>query len=79
MGPRAAAFMGVAGILLIVFGSAVHDVLDWVWPPALLALVVWMFVAAHRQLRSRSRRWLVYPVFAILAVASIGRRIRDRG
>ena len=67
-----AAFMGVAGLLLIVFGSTVHDVLDWVWPPALLALVVWMFASAHRQLRSRSRRWLLYPVFAILALASLG-------
>jgi pimeloyl-ACP methyl ester carboxylesterase len=67
-----AAFMGVGGLLLIGFGSAVHDVLDWVWPPALLALVVWMFVSAHRRLRSRSRRWLLYPVFAILAIASLG-------
>jgi pimeloyl-ACP methyl ester carboxylesterase len=67
-----AAFMGVAGLLLIVFGSTVHDVLDWVWPPALLALVVWMFVSARRRLRSRSRRWLLYPVFAMLAIASVG-------
>ena len=47
-------------------------VLDWVWPPALLALVVWMVVRARRQLRSRSGRWLLYPVFALMAVAAIG-------
>ena len=67
-----AAFMGLGGLLLIVFGTAVHDVLDWVWPPALLALVVWMFMSAHRHLQSRSRRWLLYPVVAILALASVG-------
>ena len=66
-----AAFMGVGGLLLIVFGSTVHGVLDWVWPPVLLALVIWMFLSARRQLRSRSR-WLLYPVFATLAVASAG-------
>jgi pimeloyl-ACP methyl ester carboxylesterase len=57
---------------LVVFGSEVHGVLEWVWPPALLALVVWMVVRARRQLRSRSRRWLLYPVFALMAVAAIG-------
>jgi pimeloyl-ACP methyl ester carboxylesterase len=38
----------------------------------LLALAIWMIVRAHRQLRSRSRRWLLYPVIAFLALAAIG-------
>jgi pimeloyl-ACP methyl ester carboxylesterase len=67
-----ALFLGLGGLLLVVFGSEVHGVLNWVWPPVLLALVVWMIVRAHRQLRSRSRRWLLYPVFALMAVAAIG-------
>jgi len=67
-----AVFMGLGGLLLIGFGSEVHGVLEWVWPPALLALVVWMVVRARRQLRSRSGRWLLYPVFALMAVAAIG-------
>ena len=67
-----AAFMGLGGLLLLVFGSAVDPVLSWVWPPALLALVVWMVVQARRHLRSRSRRWLVYPVIGMLAVAAVG-------
>jgi pimeloyl-ACP methyl ester carboxylesterase len=66
-----AAFMGVSGLLLIGLGSTVHEVLDWVWPPALLALVVWMFRSAHRQLHSRSRRWLLYPVIVTMALASV--------
>jgi len=67
-----AGFMGVAGLLLVGFGPAVHDVLSWVWPPALLALVVWMIAHARRQLHSRSRRWVLYLVFATLALASLG-------
>ncbi|MGZ8741527.1 MAG: alpha/beta hydrolase [Nocardioides sp.] len=67
-----AVFMGVGGLLLIGFGATLREVLNWVWPPALLALVVWMFVGAHRQLRSRSRRWLLYPVFGVLALAAVG-------
>jgi pimeloyl-ACP methyl ester carboxylesterase len=56
----------------VAFGSSLHEVLSWVWPPAMLALVIWMIVRVHRQLRSRSRRWLLYPVMAMLAFASIG-------
>ncbi len=67
-----ALFMGLSGLLLVTFGSSVHEVLTWVWPPALLALVIWMLVRARRQLRSRSRRWLLYPVLAVLALASVG-------
>jgi pimeloyl-ACP methyl ester carboxylesterase len=67
-----ALFMGLGGLLLVGFGSSVHEVLNWLWPPALLVLVIWMIVRAHRQLRSRSRRWLLYPVIAMLALASMG-------
>src|SRR5512133_598590 len=68
----AALFMGVGGLLLVGFGSPVHQVLNWVWPPAMLALAVWMIVCVHRQLQSRLGRWLLYPVIAMLALASIG-------
>src|SRR5674536_402817 len=37
-----------------------------------LALVVWMVVQARRHLRSRSRRWLLYPVIGMLTVAAVG-------
>ena len=46
--------------------------LSWVWPPVLLVLAIWMIVRAHRRLRSRSRAWLLYPVLAMLALASLG-------
>jgi peptidoglycan/LPS O-acetylase OafA/YrhL len=48
-----ALLMGVGGLLLVGFGSPVHQVLNWVWPPAMLALAVWMIVCVHRQLQSR--------------------------
>ena len=67
-----AAFMGLSGLLLLAVGSAVHEALTWVWPPALLVLVIWVLVRARRQLRSRSRRWLLHPVLAVLALASLG-------
>src|SRR5512133_3715531 len=67
-----ALFMGLGGLLLVGFGSPVHQVLNWVWPPAMLALAVWMIVCVHRQLQSRLGRWLLYPVIAMLALASIG-------
>ena len=65
-------FMGLGGLLLIGVGSPSRAVLNWIWPPALLALVIWMFLRVRRQLHSRSGRWLLYPVFAVLAVASLG-------
>jgi pimeloyl-ACP methyl ester carboxylesterase len=38
----------------------------------MLALAVWMIVCVHRQVQSRGGRWLLYPVIALLALASIG-------
>jgi pimeloyl-ACP methyl ester carboxylesterase len=67
-----ALFMGLGGLLLLGFGSSVDRVLDWVWPPMLLALVIWMAVRIHRGMRSRIGRWLLYLVLAVLAVASVG-------
>lgn len=67
-----AVFMGVGGVLLLVLGSWVTGVLSWVWPPALLALVVWMVVRVRRDLHSRSGRLVLYPVLAVLALAAIG-------
>jgi pimeloyl-ACP methyl ester carboxylesterase len=67
-----ALLMGLGGLLLVGFGSPVHKVLNWVWPPAMLALAVWMIVCVHRQLHSLGGRWLLYPVIAVLALASIG-------
>ncbi|MFC8798584.1 alpha/beta fold hydrolase [Promicromonospora sp. NPDC057138] len=65
-----ALFLGAGGLLLLTLGSSA--VLDWVWPPTLLALVIWMAVRVHRDLRVRRGRWLLYPVLAVLAIVSVG-------
>jgi pimeloyl-ACP methyl ester carboxylesterase len=66
-----ALFMGLSGLLLLAFGSSAQGVLRWIWPPVLLVLVVWMIIRSRQQLKSGSR-WLLYPVFAVLLLASIG-------
>ena len=64
--------LGLGGLLLVLFGSRVRGVLGWLWPPVLLALVVWMILQMRRHLHSRGARWLLYPVFAVMALAAIG-------
>jgi pimeloyl-ACP methyl ester carboxylesterase len=68
-----AVFLALAGLIsLLPPGSVVQDVFGWVWPPLLLGLVIWTMLRAHRQLRSRTRRWLVYPLLVVLGLSSIG-------
>jgi hypothetical protein len=67
-----AVVMGTGALLLLAGGRAASAVLDWVWPPALLALVVWMVVLVRRRMRGPSRRWLMYPVLVLLTLVSIG-------
>jgi pimeloyl-ACP methyl ester carboxylesterase/FtsH-binding integral membrane protein len=68
-----AMFMGVSGVLMLRGSTSfVHDALAWVWPPALLVLVIWMFTRARRQLHSRTRRWVLNPVLMVLVLAAVG-------
>jgi pimeloyl-ACP methyl ester carboxylesterase len=69
-----AAVMGVGGVALLVFtpSSAVMDALGWVWPPALLGLLVWITTRIRRQLPRSGGRWLLYPVTAVAALAAVG-------
>ena len=69
-----AAFMALSGAGLLIFAPSVDvlGALGWVWSPLLLALVAWMTVQARRRLRSRAGRLLLYPVFAVLALAALG-------
>lgn len=67
-----AAFTGLGGLLLLTVGEPARPVLDWIWPPAALALVAWVTYRARRRLPRRSGGGLLYPVLAIVALASIG-------
>jgi pimeloyl-ACP methyl ester carboxylesterase len=66
--------MSATGVILLLTdpGDRVFTALGWVWPPVVLALAIWMVRSARRQLRSRTRAWLLYPVFAFLALAALG-------
>lgn len=68
-----AAVMGTMGLALLVFAprDAALTVLNWVWPPVMLVLVAWSAVKMPAALKGRGR-WLIAPVLAVLAVASIG-------
>ena len=66
--------LGLSGAALIIFtpNSQTLDTLGWIWPPLLLALVLWMTAQARREPPARRRSWLLYPVFAVMALAAIG-------
>lgn len=67
-----AAAMLVTGLVLVVLqpGPSVMDLLSWVWPVALAALAIWMFVQMQREMRGRGR-WLVGGLIAALALIAV--------
>ena len=69
-----AGFMALAGAGLLAFApkGSVIDALGWVWPPVFLALLAWTVVRVHRNLHSRTRFWVVYPLFAVYALSAVG-------
>ena len=66
--------MAALGVGLIVLAPTAEtlDRLGWIWPPVMVAGVVWMAARARRQLHSRTLRWVLYPVFGALALAALG-------
>jgi pimeloyl-ACP methyl ester carboxylesterase len=66
-----AVVMGVAAVSILVVAPTGNEG-GWVWPAATLALVAWMVVRSRRELRSRTRVLVLYPVFAALALSAIG-------
>ena len=63
-------FMGAGGVIVLVAPDGL-DALGWIWPPALLALVVWSYRRARQDLHSRTRRLLINPVLAVLVVVAL--------
>src|SRR3954449_2505225 len=70
--PAAAMGISGAGLIALAPGAGTLGALGWVWPPLLLVLVAWMIVRARRRPASRLQPWLLYPIFAVLAITSIG-------
>jgi pimeloyl-ACP methyl ester carboxylesterase len=70
--PAAAMGISGAGLIALAPGAGTLSALGWVWPPLLLVLVTWMIVRARRRPASRLQPWLLYPIFAVLALTAIG-------
>ena len=70
--PAAAMGITATGLIALAPGASTLSALGWVWPPLLLVLVTWMIVRARRRPASRLQPWLLYPVFAGLALTAIG-------
>ena len=66
--------IGLAGLALLVLGPSdrVLGRLGWVWPLLLALVVVWSVRGARRSLHNWSRRALLYPAFAVLALVALG-------
>jgi pimeloyl-ACP methyl ester carboxylesterase len=70
--PTAAMALTGAALVALAPGAATLTALGWIWPPLLLALVLWTIVHARRERFGRVQPWLLYPVFGVLALAAIG-------
>jgi pimeloyl-ACP methyl ester carboxylesterase len=62
------------GLALLMLGPSdrVLGWLGWVWPLLLALVVIWSVRGARRSLHNWSRRALLYPAFAVLALIAVG-------
>jgi pimeloyl-ACP methyl ester carboxylesterase len=67
-----AVVLGAGGITLLALGSSAHPLVDWVWPPVLFGLALWMGVRVRGDVASRVARWLLYPVIGAMGLAGVG-------
>jgi pimeloyl-ACP methyl ester carboxylesterase len=67
------------GLLAVAPGNSGLTAAGWVWPPALLALAVWMGVRIRDTLAAGSGRWLLYPVVVVVAAAAVGGAVETAG
>jgi pimeloyl-ACP methyl ester carboxylesterase len=72
--------MSATGLSLMVFApqNAAFSILNWIWPPAMLALVVWIWIKIPHNLKGKGR-WLLLPVLAALSIASVGAVVTNVG
>jgi pimeloyl-ACP methyl ester carboxylesterase len=69
-----AAALGISGAALVVLtpSAGTLDALGWVWPPAILGLVIWMAIQVRRQPSPRKGSRVLYPVLGLLALTAAG-------
>jgi pimeloyl-ACP methyl ester carboxylesterase len=63
--------MGATGLGLLAFApqNAALTAMTWIWPAPVLALAVYVWLRARRDLPGRAR-WMLAPIVAVLAVGS---------
>ncbi len=68
-----AAAMGATGAALAVLdpGNQTMTMLNWVWPPLMVALAVWIFAQVRRSVTGGAR-WVLIAVTSVLVLASVG-------
>src|SRR4051794_15454549 len=68
-----AAAMGATGAALAAFdpGNQTMTTLDWVWPPLMVALGVWI-LAQERRSVTGAGRWVLIAVTSVLVLVSSG-------
>ena len=66
--------LGAIGLALLIIrpGDRLLGWMGWVWPILLVLLAVWSVRGARRSLHNWSRRWLLYPAFAVLGLVALG-------
>ncbi|MCW2767902.1 MAG: alpha/beta hydrolase fold protein [Nocardioides sp.] len=64
--------MGGTGLGLVVFapGDGAMSSMSWVWPAPMLALAVYVWARARRELPGRAR-WMLVPVVAVMTIAPV--------
>lgn len=64
--------LGGSGVALLSLGSSARPAFDWVWPPVLFGLALWMAVHIRRELPVSAARWMLYPVIGAMGLAAVG-------
>ncbi|RFU21850.1 alpha/beta fold hydrolase [Geodermatophilus marinus] len=67
------------GLLVLAPDDRVLTAAGWAWPPALLALTLWIGLRIRRSLAAGSGRRLLYPVVLVMAAAAVGGAVETVG
>lgn len=68
-----AALMAITGASLLMFkpDANAFNVLGWIWPPAFIALAIWMAIQVRNYLRSVPGRLMLYPLFVAFVIVGL--------
>jgi pimeloyl-ACP methyl ester carboxylesterase len=71
-----AVLLALIGALFFAWpGIVMVAAMTWILAPLMLGLALWMWLQAKASLRSRTFRWLLNPLFAVMAIGSVAAMI----